>query len=167
MAAIVFPQNPTVNDTCQADNSTWKFDGVRWRRLPSDVPLSRLSTDDAEIGDVLAFDGEKYSPIPPAPNSTTLIDGGDASLFQTSATYSPTSTYSSTATTTIPSVSAFTASSSHSFTQPFTSEGSTYSTSGYQTYTTVTATQTYLASTSFNFVSSTFLPQTYTTWYEI
>jgi hypothetical protein len=69
MAAIVFPQNPTVNDTCQADNSTWKFDGVRWRRLPSDVSLSRLSTNDAEIGDVLAFDGEKYSPVPPFSNA--------------------------------------------------------------------------------------------------
>jgi hypothetical protein len=69
MAAIIFPQNPRVNDTCQADNSTWKFDGVRWRRLPSDVPLSRLSTDDAEIGDVLVFDGEKYSPVPPFSNT--------------------------------------------------------------------------------------------------
>jgi hypothetical protein len=64
MAAIVFPQNPSVNDTCQADNSTWKFDGVRWRRLPSDIPLSRLSTEGAETGDVLAFDGENYSPVP-------------------------------------------------------------------------------------------------------
>jgi len=166
MAAIVFPQNPRVNDTCQADNSTWKFDGVRWRRLPSDVPLSRLSTDDAEIGDVLAFDGEKYSPIPPAPNNTTLIDGGDASLFHTSATYIPTTTYSSFTSSTFPVVSGFTQLSSYTFTQPFTSEGSTYSTSSYQTYA-ATSTQTFPASTSFNFVSSTFLPQTRTTWYEI
>jgi hypothetical protein len=65
MPAIAFPQNPQTNDTYASSGYTWKFDGARWRRLPAAVPLSRLSGADAEIGDVLAFDGEQYSPVPP------------------------------------------------------------------------------------------------------
>jgi hypothetical protein len=104
--------------------------------------------------------------VGPAGPQTSFIDGGDASLFQTSATYIPTTTYSSSTSTTFPTVSQFTQLSSYSFSQPFTSDGSTYSTSGYETYA-ATSTQTFPASTSLNFVSSTFLSQTRTTWYEI
>jgi hypothetical protein len=124
--------------------------------------------DDGKESALIAVQGPKgdTGSVGPAGPQTSFIDGGDASLFQTSATYIPTTTYSSSTSTTFPTVSQFTQLSSYSFSQPFTSEGSTYSTSSYETYA-ATSTQTFPASTSLNFVSSTFLSQTRTTWYEI
>jgi hypothetical protein len=143
----------------------------------SDTDQLTIFFDDGKESALIAVQGPKgdtgsvgpkgdTGSVGPAGPQTSFIDGGDASLFQTSATYIPTTTYSSSTSTTFPTVSQFTQLSSYSFSQPFTSEGSTYSTSSYETYA-ATSTQTFPASTSLNFVSSTFLSQTRTTWYEI
>ena len=38
MAAVNFPNNPSVNDTHTSSGSTWKWDGGVWQRLGTAGP---------------------------------------------------------------------------------------------------------------------------------
>ena len=64
MAALAFPQSPQTNDIFVSGTRKWKWTGTRWAVIASPISPSRLSGEGAEIGDVLTFDGENYSPFP-------------------------------------------------------------------------------------------------------
>ena len=42
MAAVNFPNNPSVNDTHTSSGSTWKWDGTVWQRLGEAGPQLSL-----------------------------------------------------------------------------------------------------------------------------
>ena len=71
MAAIVLPSTPSIDDIFTSGSRSWKWNGIRWVGQPQPISPSRLSGEGAEIGDVLTFDGENYSPVPLV-NSKTI-----------------------------------------------------------------------------------------------
>jgi hypothetical protein len=85
MAALAFPASPSVNDIYTSAGRSWKWTGTRWAVIAAPISPSRLSGEGAEIGDVLTFDGENYSPFP--------ISGGDTNnnflASKTLATFTP------------------------------------------------------------------------------
>jgi hypothetical protein len=64
MAAIAFPSSPSVNDIFTSGNRRWKWTGTRWAVVATLISPSRLSGEGAEVGDVLSWDGEEFSPVP-------------------------------------------------------------------------------------------------------
>jgi hypothetical protein len=64
MTAIAFPQTPSVNDTFTSAGRSWRWTGTRWSVVAQPISPSRLSSEGAEVGDALVFDGENYSPVP-------------------------------------------------------------------------------------------------------
>jgi hypothetical protein len=82
MAAIAFPSTPSTDDIFTSGNRKWKWTGTRWAVQPVPIPLSRLSGEGAEVGDVVTWDGENYSPAP-------LTEGGSSSYLVQSAFAAP------------------------------------------------------------------------------
>jgi hypothetical protein len=72
MSALAFPSSPSVNDTFTSGNRKWKWTGARWQVMPVTIPASRLSGEGAEMGDILVFDGESWSPVPLTEGGSTI-----------------------------------------------------------------------------------------------
>ena len=64
MSALAFPASPSVNDIFTSAGRSWRWTGTRWAVIAQPISPSRLTAEGAEIGDVLTFDGESYSPFP-------------------------------------------------------------------------------------------------------
>jgi hypothetical protein len=64
MSALAFPSTPSVNDTFTSAGRSWKWTGTRWAVVATTISPSRLTGEGAELGDVLSWDGENYSPVP-------------------------------------------------------------------------------------------------------
>ena len=64
MAAIAFPQSPSLDDIFTSGNRSWKWTGARWQVMPPIIPPSRLSGEGAVLGDILTFDGDAWSESP-------------------------------------------------------------------------------------------------------
>jgi len=81
MAALAFPSTPSVNDTFTSGNRKWKWTGARWVVQPVTIPASRLSGEGAEMGDILVFDGEAWSPVPLTEGGSTIARAAWASPY--------------------------------------------------------------------------------------
>jgi hypothetical protein len=64
MAALAFPQSPSPNDIFTSAGRSWKWTGTRWQVMPVTISPSRLSGEGAEVGDIMTWDGEAWSPLP-------------------------------------------------------------------------------------------------------
>lgn len=73
MAALAFPQSPSVNDIFTSGSRSWKWTGSRWAVIPVLVPPSRLSGEGAETGDILVYDGSEWSPVPLTNESSSYL----------------------------------------------------------------------------------------------
>jgi len=81
MSALAFPSSPSVNDTFTSGNRKWKWTGARWVVQPVTIPASRLSGEGAEMGDILVFDGESWSPVPLTEGGSTIARAAWASPY--------------------------------------------------------------------------------------
>jgi hypothetical protein len=72
MSALAFPASPSVHDIYTSAGRSWKWTGTRWAVIAQPISPSRLTAEGAEIGDVLSFDGESYSPFPFGPAITVI-----------------------------------------------------------------------------------------------
>ena len=96
MPAQAFPQQPALNTVHTSNGRSWKWNGSKWVTVPSTISTSRISTEGAVIGDVLAFDGSSYSPAPitggggggvsttPSNSGLSITDDSITTIYNTS-----------------------------------------------------------------------------------